>query len=483
MKRLGFFGLSIFVSVFVLAVALAKAKVTGLYVYRDHVFVEESFAVKAGENQLFLAGAPRAADLTCGIKQGALKISYLHVHKVKAQGPLYQRLQALQEKLRALELKDKTLTQELELLRGMLKAPREIPSPETYQRYMDLLADYLQKKAQIEQEKDALTQEVASLKKTLGGGEVDLLEVGLEGQGQGLLLVRYPADQLVSIKEIYQVSLNTSQGLVEVKGQALVQQFSGRDWAQVTLYFYPRAQGGRVLNPPPFYPWVLGGPGPSWRTLALKAKDKGLARMGAPQRERASTGVWERVKVPAAELPAGKKVLIDLGRATFPAQPVLEVPVYAVNRAYFKTEIIPPISLPPLRARVYRDGLYLGETRLPVFVPGKKVTLYFGPAPLLEVKRQVLKDTTGKPFFHRGREVTEKVFRTVLLNHYDRSFAVEVIDRIPVSKRKEIQVKAEALPHWQELSPEGKVIWRFNMPPNSTKEIRLQIQINQPARR
>ncbi len=462
---------------------MAKARVIGVYVYQKHVFVEESFAVKPGENKLILAGAPEAETLTCGAQKGALKIVSLHVQKTKGQGPLYQKLEAIHKQLRGLVLQEDTLAEEIELLKGMLKAPQEIPSPETYQRYMDLLADCLQKKDKLTQKINKLKEEEASLKQMLAGGKVSVLDVKLKGQGSGILLVRYPADNLLSIKRVYQVSLATDQGLVEVRGQALVQQFSGQNWSGVTFYFYPRAPQGRVLNPPPFKPWYLGAGQPVWRGIALKVQEKGPYAPGIPQREIAVTGVWERIKIPSVDLPAGKKVLVDLGRETFPAQVVLEVPVYATAQAYFRAEIISPVSLPPLKALVYRDGLYLGETRIPAFLPGKKITLYFGPAPLLEVKRQVLKDTTGKPFFHRGREVTEKVFRTVLLNHYTRTFAVEVVDRVPVSKRKEIKVKVSALPRWQALTPEGKAIWRLDMSPNSTKEIRLQIEINQPARR
>ena len=459
-----------------------KARVVSIHIYPHQVFIEESFKVSPGVNKLFLVGAPAAKDINCRLEHGALFIETLKVYQAPNQNPLRKALRKTRETIGQLCLQQQLLDQKSSLLKECLKASSTTPAPEAYQKYMTFLADYLREKSALEKKIASLKEKELELEKKAGPKRVSVLEVTITGQGEGILRVRYPAgEKILSYKQQYRVILDTTENMLTVQGQLILCQSSGVDWSDINIYLYPRIQATPTLAPPPFKPWFLDFFPVKIKTMA-KARSLLPQKPLGPQREFGTGMLWERVKISSIKLVSGQETILNAEQKTFPAKLVFEIPVYATAKAYFRAEIIPPISLPPIKALFYRDHIYLGQAQLPAFVPGQKVRLYFGPAPLLEVKRELIKDTTGKPFLHRHREVTEKVWRTMLINHYSIPLFVEVIDRVPVSKHKDIKVKASAVPPWQELTPQGKVLWRFNMAPGALKEIKLRVEISRPRR-
>lgn len=464
--------------------ASGLAKVIGVHVYRNQVFLEETFQVRPGANHLVLAGNPSSEELALAFQRSGFEILDFKLTTVKRTGALFVKLKELEKQQKALISQKKALEYKLKLLEAVLNGKDQVPPPATYQKYMDLLDRFLQEKGSLEERLQAIEEELTDLRERVGREEASALEILIRGPGETRLTVRYPAGQILSCEEACEVSLDTAKSLIRIRTQAVLKQTSGVDWHGVSLHFYPRSRKEGAILPPPFRPWYL-----DWAPYPLKALEKSVRRLPtlkAPlevKREIPPSGVWERIDVSGVNLPTGQEIVVGLGEETFPCHLSLEVPVYAEARAYFRADFTPKLSFSRLEARFYRDGLYLGSHLLRSLFPGRKVTLYFGEAPLLEVQRKVLKDTTGNPFLRRGREVTEKVFRTSLINHYRRPFAVVVVDRLPVSKRKEIKVRATATPPWTELTPEGKALWLFQMKPQGHREITLQIEIDRPAKK
>ncbi len=205
-----------------------------------------------------------------------------------------------------------------------------------------------------------------------------------------------------------------------------------------------------------------------------------VEKLKAPsfEREVPKSGFWERLKLSNVYLSPGENVL-SLPDQTLPVRQILvEVPLYAGPMAFFRVDLIPDKSLPKLSANLYLDGTFVGKTVVGPFLPGKENVLYFGQAHLIEVKREVLKDLSGDSFW--GKKIEEKITRTTLINHYPRAVQLEVIDRLPITRKKEIKVEAKAEPQWDERKPNGKVIWRFRLGPEEKKTILLSIKIKRP---
>ncbi len=468
---------SSFLVFFLLVASPSQAKVVGLEIYAGEVFLEEVFPLDQGINRLPLKALVQVSSLQAEPK--GTEILSLAVERAKPQGPLAQRLEKLKGELQALLRQEKGLEEKLSLLKKVLENKDEIPNPSVLKQYFALQDELLADLTRLQERRQKLEKEIQKLEKLVPQGEVSVLLVKVRQEGQ--LWVRYPARDILSVRQAYRLELLSEKKEIILAGEAFIRQRAGEDWTGVKLKFYPRARPWAPIAPPPFKPWVIDLPP---RPLALiKGKLEKLATsLPRPRREKSPGLIWERVVVEGVNLPCGQEVLVPLLQKTFvPQKILLEVPLYAVNQGYFRADFVPKISLPQTQAAFYLDGTYVGRGSLGPWVPGKEVRLYFGRAPLLEVKRETLKDTSGHPFFSRGREIIEKEFRTTLINHYQRPFALEVVDRLPITHKKDIKIKASANPPWEEVDSQGRVVWRFDLAPEEKAVIFLKIRIDRPA--
>ncbi len=456
----------------------ALARVTVVEVYPGNVFLEEEFSVKAGLNRLPLkAHLNNTSEIQ--VEPRGTQILVLSLEEALPAGTLAERLQKRRKELQGLEAQKKLLERKLSLLQTTLENQDSIPDPSILKQYFELYERLYSKLKDLEEQEKQLKKEIKKLEELLPRGRISVLRA--EVLQPGHLVVRYPAPGLLSWRRFYRLDLVTQEKVVLLSGQAVLKQRSGEDWSGVEVRFYPRFEPGAILSPPPFKPWIIDLPQPLG---LLKGKlEKLAAKLPlSPRREESPGALWERIVIEGVELPCGQETLIPLAHYRLPAKKILlEVPVYAVNKAYFRADVVPKISVPRTRADFYLDGTYVGQGSLEALSPGVKKAFYFGTAHLLEVKREILKDTSGHPLFSREREIIEKVFRTTLVNHYQRPFEVEVIDRIPIAKKKEIRIKASADPPWEELSPEGRAVWRFRLDPEARAKILLEIRINRPV--
>ncbi len=452
------------------------AKVKEIEIYRNGVFFLEEFEVKEPESKFLLLAPVKEEDLEFLNPSKGLEILSLEITKADAQTELHQRLKALLAQEEKLSSKIKKLEKELEILE---KALKENPlSAAELQKSLTLFDNLWQEKEKSKEELKALQKTLKGLREKVAFEEITVLK--LMTRGRGKLHVRYPATKLISYRESYALYLNTQAPELKIKAAALLRQRSGKTLGPLELRFYPRSRSGMIISPPPFNPWFVENH--FLRPKLLLKKAETFVRQAKPrlaQREVAPGAIWERITLEGVVLSPGRPQYLPLAEENLPLHSFLiEVPLYATTQPFFRADVRPERSFPRLQAKLYLDHSFVGESWCGPFDPGKEVKIYFGPASLLEVKQEVLKDLSGSSFW--GKKIQEKETRTKIINHYQQKMLVEVVERIPVPRKKEIKIEVKSNPPWTEKTPEGKVLWRFELAPEEKKTIWFYLKIQRP---
>ena len=90
------------------------------------------------------------------------------------------------------------------------------------------------------------------------------------------------------------------------------------------------------------------------------------------------------------------------------------------------------------RLQLYRDGAYVGEADTPAFLPGAQVRMPFGVDERLHVTIRDEATQSGEKGL-LGRQTSKETRQRIdITNHHPVAMAVEVVDRVPVSKNEDV---------------------------------------------
>lgn len=236
---------------------------------------------------------------------------------------------------------------------------------------------------------------------------------------------------------------------------------------------------------------IFGDPGDDPRRQALERAASGADIGGSPI---AATFVLpRRVTVPSDET-RDQRVRVATLEVTpefvHVAQPLVDPQVYlrakATNTAAY--------HLLPGPGRVYLGNESLGMLELDHVPPGGEFVLWFGPDKRLSAKRTLLSKSTGTSgLFSKGTDTTRQ-YRIDLTSTVDAPVEVEVWDRIPVSRDKDLTVTLSDVspPLSREATYEaderkqGLLKWRLSLPargsgPPQSVPIRWTLRTSHPA--
>ena len=452
------------------------AAVKEIEIYRNGVFIVEEFEVAPGESKIFLLAPVREEEIEFEATSPGLEILSLEIVEAEPQTALHERLKTLKARERELSSKLEKIEKELELLQKALEAGKEPPSAAELPKYFALFSELWQEREKTRAALEELRQELAALRRKVAFEKVTA--VNLLARGQGRLSLRYPAGKLITYRESYALFLDTKAPALKIKASLLLWQRSGKPLGPLTVRFYPRSRRYGAISPPPFRPWILEDLRSGLRLEGTQALGKHIKPRVA-EREVSEGAIWERLTLRNVSLSAGGPNHLSLAEERLPLKSFLvEVPLYATTQAFFRADLLPERSYPRLRAKLYLDGSFVGESWCGPFEPGKETSVYFGPAHLVEVKHEILKDLSGASFW--GQKVQERETRASIVNHYRRKMSLEVVERVPVPRKKGVKVEVKADPPWTERTPEGKVVWRFGLAPEEKKTIWFYLKIKRP---
>jgi uncharacterized protein (TIGR02231 family) len=315
---------------------------------------------------------------------------------------------------------------------------------------------------------------------------------------------------------LYEARLDSEAASLTLDRKIRVFQSSGEDWLRVRL---------SVSTAPPSYQMEAPYVGSQYLTLmdpAPPADRRGYAQSPAPAREESFAAS------PRADLdemlnslpqfePNSRTQAIDTVDASFASTyavgGLVDVPSDGVPRTFtigqedidvalvirtaprwspeaFLTAKITyggDGPLPPGDLRLYRDGAYLTASYWDTVIPGEEIELGFGIDQSVIVTRV---DEGGKEsetgLIGRNKQLVAD-HRFTALNRHRTPFTVEIIDTRPIAQDDDIVVRIDpgstAPDETQFEDAPGVVVWRRELAPDATLEVRNAYTVTYPGNR
>jgi uncharacterized protein (TIGR02231 family) len=139
----------------------------------------------------------------------------------------------------------------------------------------------------------------------------------------------------------------------------------------------------------------------------------------------------------------------------------------------------------PGRVSVYRDGIFVGRSQMPLTPKDETLRLGFGADEKVKVARVVTRKLEGSAGLISSAKTDEREFKITLRSGHDRPIKAVIEDQVPTSETAEIQV--EMLPVTTQPTERdvrdrrGVLAWSFEAAPGEAKEIRLGWRLRWPG--
>ncbi|CCD93899.1 conserved exported hypothetical protein [Bradyrhizobium sp. ORS 375] len=310
---------------------------------------------------------------------------------------------------------------------------------------------------------------------------------------------------------LYDARLDTSakdrKPTLELVRRAEIQQSTGEDWSDVALSVSTvrTGRGGSAPElrtviaqypPPPAPPMAQLGTLAD-KTARLRAVEPQAPVAAAPEAKRAEereTAVEIGAYQTAFRLPGrvsigtndGAKSLRISTAAITPELIIRAAPV-ADPTAYLEASFTQGEDAPllPGKVSIYRDGMFVGSSRLATAGKDETVRLGFGADDKVKVERSVIKRNEGSAgLIVTTAKIDERAFKTTVRNAHDFPVKVAIQDQLPVSENEEIVV--EMLPSTTPPTAtnvrdrRGVTEWVVDAKPGETKDISFAWRVRWP---
>jgi len=128
---------------------------------------------------------------------------------------------------------------------------------------------------------------------------------------------------------------------------------------------------------------------------------------------------------------------------------------------------------------IYYDKSFIGMAQLDTRNLSDTLNLSLGRDPKVLVKRTKLKELTKKQFL-QGKKKMTNAYRITIKNNRNRPIDFELLDQIPISKLKEIDVDVKETSGAQYYENTGKLKWDFKLQPGESKTVEFSFSITYP---
>ncbi len=360
----------------------------------------------------------------------------------------------------------------------------------------DLLENNLKLKKlneQIEKIKQQLSQ--LNIKRNQPVGNI-IVSIDSKIKGSVNFDLSYVIGSNASWYSFYDLRAKDVNSPIELVCKAKVNQNTGEDWKNVKLKLNTGNPSEGVIIPE-LYPWYLN----LFVDRPIMYKD---ATMSAPMMNGAATesiremksAKMESVKVQVNQnqlssdfeimnpysIPSdGKEYQVDIQKYELKATYMYEAIPKLDADAFLTAKITnwEDLSLIAGSANVYFDGAYVGATYFNPSQTGDTLTVSLGRDKRISIKREKLKDLSGTKLFGSSRErsftysISVKNGKTVPVN-------ITIVDQVPVSNAKEVEVKMGENSGADYNSETGIVKWNLLIQPNETQKKNLSFSVKYP---
>ena len=196
------------------------------------------------------------------------------------------------------------------------------------------------------------------------------------------------------------------------------------------------------------------------------------------------TSISYEVEIPYDIPSTAEPTQVEVRRVTIPAEMRYQA-VPGVEEAAFLTARIPEweqYNLLDGEANLYMDNQFMGRTVLETSALEDTLSLSLGRDESITVKRQRQRDyEQRRTWSNRVRE--ERVWQTAVRNNKEETIAMEIFDRIPVSRHSDIRVNVIDVSGGEKDEQTGIVKWIVHVEPGETERVQVHYSVEYPRDR
>jgi len=130
-------------------------------------------------------------------------------------------------------------------------------------------------------------------------------------------------------------------------------------------------------------------------------------------------------------------------------------------------------------ANIYYDGNYIGETYISTQYANDTLELSMGRDSKINISRVKVEDFNKKAWIGTNRKESFN-YEISIRNTYEAPINIEIWDQVPVSLENEIHVSIENIANAEHNQESGRLKWKLNIEPESTKKINTAFSIKYP---
>ena len=142
-------------------------------------------------------------------------------------------------------------------------------------------------------------------------------------------------------------------------------------------------------------------------------------------------------------------------------------------------------ALLPGPVQLFRDGVFVGATRLQARAPGEAFDLGFGQDDSIRVERKLVKNQSGESqgVFDIRKGERRYQWVTTITNYHPMAMAVEIREQLPRSRQKDItvdQTDASPKPQDPDKDKPGLVCWKLDLSPRQKAKLTFGYAVKFP---
>lgn len=342
------------------------------------------------------------------------------------------------------------------------------------------------------------------------------VNVSAEKAGKARFLVHYQI-RGASWSPLYDARLKTADGKVKAKldlvRRAVIRQNTSEDWSGVKLRLSTTNPTGRT-KAPDLFAWLIDfkkkrRPSPVAETMAMpeadgyarsdrryqpkkKALSAGLMNMKAPARPRMATvnsGQFQMTfdvagKTTIKRDGTRKKVFLDQ-LSLNPSVKLFAVPK-KTQKAFLHASFANKTgnALIPGTISLFRDGVFVGQSRIGLVEPDQRVEIGFGVDTKVNVKWVRLDRVKGKTGLLTTSNSDVRKYKVTLVSGHKKPMKITVLDQMPYSEKETLAVTlVEASPKPTRTNVDDKkgvMAWDLTLAPQKAKVIEFGYQVVWP---
>ncbi|MDO5693403.1 MAG: DUF4139 domain-containing protein [Pseudomonadota bacterium] len=497
------------------------SRVVRVKVYPGSATVERVLRVAPGARQAVFACLPVgldaaslqvSSDATVRVGELAVRQQPRELLGQACASPLEDRIRGLEDQIAALQAESAGIGYAAGYLKSFEGAGTRAPAPAQIGATVAALRQNAQtaltRQHQIKRQQEALERELKPLlaERDRAGAQdarVSTVQVTLAAPQGGELHLSYQV-RGPGWQPSYRATLDSATKKVRLERQALVAQNTGEDWNGVQLTLSTGQPGAATQGPLP-RPWRVGiqPPEPPQAPMPMMMAAPPPAPIAAApmmQRARAASAeedmpyfdvsvfdkgfatefaVPQRITVPSS----GQRVTLSLGEHLADTSLKARTTPALDTAAYLIAEMAPPPGVWPAGpVNLYRDGAYVGNSRLDPAQLSRH-GLAFGRDDLVSVRMEQpqRQDGTGGFIGSRNERRVNRLY-TVENRHRD-GITLQVLDAAPVPEHEDVRIDSRYQPEpatrrWSDQA--GTVLWEQPLAGGATQRFSAEHVITWP---